>query len=582
MKKQLLSIIALMLCICTVFVLASCSKKNTNEDFNGESLNNGESGTNSLGGENGSGEGGKNDGEFDVEDGLEDVDPVTAEDIFAKMKEAYKATLNYNNGYAITVKWTEEQNDSETGKGGSSINSKTVTNKTFTADPATGKAAEVLTTENYEDNKKTSTSTQQTKIFNQNSKNYVYTTSKADGITEYDDYYALSNYGIATEKEAMLLSSFFGAGSHFAESLGDPFSASSAENLKTVHTAVINEVKNAQKASYEARNITVKQIKADSSIIFNKEENTDTNILKRTITITDEYETDGTTYKSALTIESLLKTKGDKILSFVSTSSRSTVDTTGDTYTYQTDMTSSLSYEFSYALDSASYDSIKTSLPSSGVETYPDYFEIPLTFVINGNEVAINVRNDASESASVAETLEKTITTLFANANIEYDGKWYTNATLSKEFDITSIKTIDDLKNVKKLYNNSFKVTGENALFIDSGKEKVDLSKEYIIVFGGYLSEGTLDATPEVKQYSEENFIHRITYKANNVTDVIIKVNEKELKYNEDPDKSDIKEESAGEFFHEFSYDAGKIYFINRTNVISKNYFTLDSFFVQF
>ena len=402
MKKQLLSILALVLCFCTVFVFSSCSKKNNDEELNsesfGESLNPGDVSDPSLDGD-----------DFDVEEGLEDVDPVTAEDIFAKMKEAYKATLNYNNAYAIKVKWTENQTDSETGKGGEASNYKTVTNKTFTADPTTGAAAETLTTENYEGGKKVSTSTQQTKLFNQSSKNYVYTTSKTDGITEYDDYYALSDYGFTTEKESMLLNSFFGAASHFAESLGDPFSASSAENLKTIHTSVINEIKNTQKSNYEANGITVKQIKADSNIIFNKEDKTNTNILKRTITISVEIETEGTKYKSDLTVESLLKTKDGKILSFVSTSTMSTVDTTGDTYKYQTDMTSSLSYDFSYALDKTTYDSIKTTVPTSGVETYPDYFEIPLTFVINGNEVAINVKNDMSENVYVAETLEKTI-----------------------------------------------------------------------------------------------------------------------------------------------------------------------------
>ena len=77
MKKQLLSILALILCFCTVFVFASCSKQKDDgldSESLGESLNNG-------------------DEDFDVEEGLEDVDAVTAEDIFAQMKAAYKATL---------------------------------------------------------------------------------------------------------------------------------------------------------------------------------------------------------------------------------------------------------------------------------------------------------------------------------------------------------------------------------------------------------------------------------------------------------------------------------------------------------
>ena len=88
MKKQLLSILALILCFCTVFVFASCGKKN-DDDSSSDSL--GES----------------NKESFDVEDGLEDVDSVTAEDIFAQMKAAYNATLDYKNAYSLTVDWVE-------------------------------------------------------------------------------------------------------------------------------------------------------------------------------------------------------------------------------------------------------------------------------------------------------------------------------------------------------------------------------------------------------------------------------------------------------------------------------------------
>ena len=109
MKKQLLSILALMLCFCTVLTFAACGNKEGNESDTNDSLDaNGEE-------------------TFDLDEGLEDVDPVTAEDIFAQMKAAYKATLDYADAYAISIDWLENQNDTESGKGASESVSKYVT-----------------------------------------------------------------------------------------------------------------------------------------------------------------------------------------------------------------------------------------------------------------------------------------------------------------------------------------------------------------------------------------------------------------------------------------------------------------------
>jgi hypothetical protein len=84
------------------------------------------------------------------------------------------------------------------------------------------------------------------------------------------------------------------------------------------------------------------------------------------------------------------------------------------------------------------------------------------------------------------------------------------------------------------------------------------------------------------KEYDENNNVYRISYEANKGQNVSIKLNGTLLKYDADPEKSDFQEESAGEFFHEFIFESGKIYYINRTNLVDKTYYTLDSFFVNF
>lgn len=569
MKKQLLSIIALILCLCTVFVLASCGKQNdTNESGSDESLNESLNSTDKNG-----------DDKFDVEDGLEDVDAVTAEGIFTQMKEAYKNTVDYKNAYTVKVNWTENQTDIEIGKGGEATKSKYVTTETLTADPTTGKAASILTNEKYENDAKESSETQKAKTFTENNKNYLFSTEIADGETMYENCDVLSSYGFAAQKNEMLLSSFFGANSHFAESFGDPFSAASASDLKSVNNTVINEVKANQKVFYESQGYIVEQIAATANIIINKENTV--NILKRTITVSCSLknETGTETETLNLTVESLLKSKDGKILSFVSTSTK-TSNNKVDNSDYQTEMTSSLSYDFSYALDSKTYDSIKASAPTTEVVA-PDYFSIPLSFYVNGNEVAVNVRGQASDSNSVATILENTINDLFANPNIEYDGKWYTDATCTKEFDINSINSIEKLQNIKKLYNASFKANGNYAIFVDSGKETVNIAKNYNTVFGAYEPEGILDARAYEVAINDDS-APTVSYDPIHGIDVTIKLNGNELKYDENPDLSDFFEQPTGEFTAELIVNGGQIYFINRSNVVTKNIYTLESYFVRF
>lgn len=572
MKKQLLSIIAIILCFCTVLALASCGKESEldGSDSN-ESLNEGTS--------NG----------VDVGEGLENVDDVTAEDIFAQMKAAYKATVDYKNGYALNIKWQTNQTDDETdnsvGKGDTqkqeSVSSeKYVTTETVTADPSANKAAFILSMDVYENNKKTTSSAMEAKIFNQNSKNYLYSSSKTDGQLDYEDYSILTEYGLAEQKEAMLLSYYFGADSHFAEGFGDPFSASSASDLKTIHTTVINEVKANQKAKYEADGYTVKALTAKADIIFNKEK--DTNLFKRIITISADLQYEGGTYQANTTIDSLLKTKDGKILSFASITTQTINDKTGDSYSLHTETTSELSYEFEYAMNNTTFDSIKTTIPAAGVPTAMDYFEVPVTLYINGEEVVVSIIGECGEGKTPGDVLKSTLDDMFADTNIEFDGKWYTDASCTKELNTSSITTIEKLKSVGKLYNNSFKVAGSYGLFIDSGKETVNVPKNYTIVFGGVSEGSILDCKIELDEYSEDNFTHRVSYDPHAGYDVTVKLNGKELKYSDNLEESDFQEESAGEFFHEFAFDSGKIYFIKRSNVITKNSYTLENFYVNF
>ena len=233
-------------------------------------------------------------------------------------------------------------------------------------------------------------------------------------------------------------------------------------------------------------------------------------------------------------------------------------------------------------MNNTTFDSIKTTIPAAGVPTAMDYFEVPVTLYINGEEVVVSIIGECGEGKTPGDVLKSTLNDMFADTNIEFDGKWYTDASCTKELNTSSITTIEKLKHVGKLYNNSFKVAGSYGLFIDSGKETVNVPKNYTIVFGAVSSNGILDYKIDLDEYSEDNFTHRLSYDPHAGYDVTIKLNGKELKYSENLEESDFQEESAGEFFHEFAFESGKIYFIKRTNVISKNYFTLESFAVNF
>ena len=562
MKKQLLSILALIICLCTVFTFASCSNKNNAEN-----------------GSDGSDDATGNGETFDLEDGLEDVDPTTAEDIFAQMKTAYKATIDYSNAYAVSIDWVEEQTDTESGKGASATTYKYVTKEKITADPAATKFSKSITNEDYEDGKITSSTKQSKKVYSEGGKNYIYSSITSDGQPASESYNTLSTYGLAAEKEAMLMSSLFGIGNHFTESFGDPFSASSASDLKTIHNTVINEVKANQKALYEAEGYTVKQLNAKADVIFNK--NNNTNILKRTITIASTLQNDGGTYQKNLTIESLLKTKDGKILSFTSTSTQTTSENLGSGVVYETKATSSLAYNFTYSMNNNDFNAVKTSTPSSGVTDAPDYFEVPLNLIIAGNEVSILVVGEASADNTVANILENTLNELFADTNIDYDGKWYTDAACTKEFNISSVTSIDKLKTIGKLYNAGVKVNGNYSLVIDSGKTTVNMPKNYTIVFGDVIADEVLMATASIVEKDNE-VLFKVSYMPSAGYETKLTINKVELKYNEDYEQSDFLEDSDGSYFHEFALDGGKVYFVSRSNVATKTFYTLDSFYVRF
>ena len=557
MKKQLLSILALLLCFCTVFTLASCGRKSPEET--GDASDNG-------------------DETFDLDEGLEDVDATTAEDIFAQMKAAYKATLDYNGAYTVKVDWVENQNDTESGKGASETVYKYVTKASLLADPSATKSLTALTNEEYENGTLISTTKQNKKIYSESGKNYIYN-SISDGETAAESYNTLSAYGLDAEKEAMLLNSLFEGNSHFAESFGDPFSASSASDLKTVHTTVLNEVKANQKALYEADGYTVKQLTAKADVIFNK--TSTTNIFKRTITINSTLQNAGGTYQKALTVESLLKTKDGKILSFASNTVQTTTEALTAGETYETKTTSSLSYEFSYAMKDSDFNAVKTSTPSSEITEAPDYFEVPVNLIIAGNEVPVMVIGEASADNTVADILENTINELFADTNIDYDGKWYTDAACTKEFSISSVTSIDKLESIGKLYSKGVKVGAGNALVIDSGKSTVNMPKNYVIVFGNTVSDSILMTTASVVETGSED-LFRISYMPDAGYDIKLTLNKNELKYDANPDNSDFLEDSDGSYFTEIALENSKVYFISRSNVATKTHYTLDSFYVRF
>lgn len=561
MKKQLLSIIALLLCASMLFIFAACGSKNNPAA--------------STGSESDSGESSLESGTSELDVGIPDADPETAEDVFATMKKDYETTMAYKGAYSVDVKWTENQTDTETGKGGGTTSSKFVTTGNYNADPDAVKSSASSVNEEYENGKILSTNKNTAKIYTENGKTYLFVESLENGESHGSAYNTLSGNTLANEKSAMLLSSFITDSGDFAECFGDPFSASSSSDLKSVHTAVLNEIKANQKARYEAEGFKVKQMNATANIIFNK--TSDTNLFKRTITVTTSLESEGGTINENITTESLLKSKGGKLLSFVSSSTRSKLENLGESYNSETNTTTEISYSFEYALNSTEYNEIKVQTPAS-VEPKPDYFEVPLTFVISDNEVPTTVIGEATAENSYSTILEAKISNLFADSNIEYDGKWYTDAACTKEFDVSSVKSLDALKAIGKLYNKSFKTNGNCALFIDSGKATLNIPKTYTVVFGNVLSESILDTQVYTVDKSTDETANttRINYEENTGHTITLAL--KNLNGTITIDKADIQEESTGIFFYEFIFEGGQIYFVQRTNVATKTYFTLEMF----
>ena len=562
MKKQLLSIIALLLCASMLFAFAACGSKNNTQSGASDS-------------DSGSGESSLESGTSELDVGIPDADPETAEDVFATMKKDYEATMAYKGAYSVDVKWVENQTDKESGKGEGETSSKFVTTEKHNADPDAVKSSSVYTSEEYENGKLLSSNEQKKKVYTENSKNYLFEDAFENGQSLGATYSTLSGNALAIEKNAMLLSSFISGSGDFAECFGDPFAASSSSDLKSIHTSVLNEVKSNQKARYEAEGFTVKQMNATANIIFNK--TSDTNLFKRTITVSTSLESEGGTINENITTESLLKSKGGKLLSFVSSSTRSRLENLGESYNNETNTTTEISCSFDYALNSTEYNEIKVETPAS-VEPKADYFELPLTFVINGNEVPSTIIGEATAENSYSSILEAKISNLFADPNIEYDGKWYTDSACTKEFNISSVNSLEALKAIGKLYNKSFKANGNCALFIDSGKATVNVPKNYTVVFGNVLSESILDTQVYTIDKSTDDTANttRISYEENTGHTVTLSVMTLNGKMN--IEKTDIQEESTGIFFYEFIFEGGQIYFVQRTNVATKTYFSLEMF----
>ncbi len=557
MKKILLSLIALLLCFCTVFTLASCGKKG-NENYSD------------------SDSGSASDGETNpAEEEISDADPSTAETIFADMKKAYNDTLAYNGAYSIDIDWTENQDDSQAGKGAEVTSSKHVTKEIYTADPEAGKSSATSSYEAFENGTMTSSTEQAKKIYTENSKYYLFQSVASDGQDAASSCNTLSSYALKNENNAMLLKTFFTTKKHFTESFGDPFAASSASDLKKINTSVINEIKSNQKALYESQGYTVSQLNASVKIAFSNSKD-GTNMFKRTVTIASNIKNEGGTYQKNLTIESLLKTKDGKITTFSSISTISSLEDIESGSNYQTESTSSLTYNFDYKFNTKSYNDIKASTPAEVTEA-PDYFEyIPLTLVINDNEVNILITGEATEENPISAILDSAINERFSDPLIEYDDtEWYTDKNCTNKLNLASINSPDKIKSLGKIYNNTFKVSGNAALFIDSGVASVNIPNDYKIVFGDTLTADPVLASANVIETNEDN-IYPIRYEAVSGEMHSIKLNKEAL------NTKDFQEDSDGTFFLDFSYTGGNIYFISHTSVLNKTCFTLDAYYVTF
>ena len=98
------------------------------------------------------------------------------------------------------------------------------------------------------------------------------------------------------------------------------------------------------------------------------------------------------------------------------------------------------------------------------------------------------------------------------------------------------------------------------------------------MVFGNVLSESILDTQVYTIDKSTDDTANttRISYEENTGHTVTLSVMTLNGKMN--IEKADIQEESTGIFFYEFIFEGGQIYFVQRTNVATKTYFSLDMF----
>lgn len=565
MKKQLLSIIALILCFCTVFVFAACGKKDENESLNGSDKLNDESGeSESLEGES---------GKASDSDGLKDVDAATAETIFSEMKTAYNATLNHKGAYSISTNINNEVSFTEP-EGETSLTSKETSKATIiqTADPDSNKLSYTYSSTDQFGTEPATTTTTNTKIYSESGKNYLYV---AEG--DISAYQLLSSYSLAAQKEDMLIKSAFA--SDFARGFGDPFAASKAADLKTVTSAVLNEVKTTQKTNYESGMINgttyeVDQCVATANIVFNKSNGA--NILKRTITTSLSCKYNGGVFKENITVESLLKTKDGKILSFEITSTRTNEDDLTSGGAYQESHISTITYDFTYSFNSTEYNKIATQTPSE-VQSSGDYFEVPVSLVAKGSEITVIVSGTATAEKPVSAILEETVDMLFGDLGTT----WYKDASCTTEFSFSSITSIDSLKNLK-IYGKTFDIAANEAYAISSSKATANISANYKIVFGNISDENlnslidTMQTHYDIDTTETENNIKKIA-QYNPIPGYSLKATLDGTELN----PADATEESAGEFFWSMQLNGGSIYFIQYTYTITDGCFDFFSFCVE-
>lgn len=566
MKKRLLSIIAIILCFCTVFVFAACGKKDSNEDMNpnGDAS---ESDTASL--EGSESDGTKESGKTDDPDGVKDADAATAEAIFTQMKADYNATLGYTGAYAVNTAIKAEQ--SRTEKNGDVTDStKDSSDMTIvsTADPAATKYSTAITTKSQAEGEEASTGSQSVKVFADNGKTYKYASENGEGVTQ-----LLSSKGLTSAKNEMLLKNIFAEA--FASCLGDPFSASNAANLKTVTNKVLNEVKANTASLYKSGAFGITYNKADctatANILINKVDGA--NVLKRTISYSISLEWNGGTRKENATIESLLKTKDGKILSFETTLTTSAVEEAIAGGTVQENGSSNTKYDFKYAFSSSDYDKITATVPSD-VLTMPDFFEAPVTLVIGGNEMPVTVLGVAAAETPISSILQNYLEMALSGKTTT----WYKDSSYSTEFDFSTITSADSLKGLK-LYAKGVDLDANESIAIAYGTKTANISADYKTVFGNIPTSETIDTyattfTGLASDNTEQNIRKVAIYEPNPGYTPTITLNGSALNL------SDTTEEPTGELCWEMQVEIGKIYYVKHTYKIENSYFTLNSFFM--